>query len=133
MGTRSLTRVMDNDQIVAVIYIQFDGYPSGVGKDIKNILGSRKLVNGYQDAKAEVNGMRCAAAMLVAGLKNDSAGGVYLYPVDAEDVGEEYEYKLWTDGGEIAFGESRQIQIECKESGGHLIYSGPLSEWDIPE
>lgn len=95
MGTRSITYFLDEEkEAFASIYRQYDGYPSGHGQDIYKILGSKILVNGYSDAATQTNGIHCAAAMLISGLK-DGCGGIYLYGPDAEE--QEYVYKIWPE------------------------------------
>jgi len=49
MGTRSLTYIRESEKSAAFlcIYRQFDGYPSGMGKDLYTILKGYKIVNGY--------------------------------------------------------------------------------------
>ena len=48
MGTRSLTvfnNEMDNSEIV-VLYRQYDGYPTGHGRDLFSFLNNIEIVNG---------------------------------------------------------------------------------------
>jgi hypothetical protein len=49
MGTRSLTYIRETEKSAAFlcIYRQFDGYPSGMGKDLYNILKGYTIVNGF--------------------------------------------------------------------------------------
>ena len=96
MGTRSLTFVYDGDRPVMNMYRQFDGYPSGHGQDLANFLLSGKMTNGIPVGVQEhfFNGMGCLAAQLVAFLKKE-AGGFYLYPLDATDCWQEYEYHVY--------------------------------------
>lgn len=123
MGTRSLTHIQDEDgNVLTTIYRQFDGYPSGMGDDIKSVLGGKIVVNGYNDTATQVNGMGCAAAMLIAGLK-DGCGNLYVYPVDSSDCGEEYIYILSTDGTKLLL----EVQDAYDDN---VLYSGPLDEFD---
>lgn len=101
MGTRSLTYVYDDGETKPFLcmYRQFDGYPSGHGLDLAKFLAPIVMRNGYQmDDKAgtHANGMGCLAAQLVANLKTD-IGGIYLYPAETTDAGQEYEYHIYTD------------------------------------
>lgn len=118
MGTRAIIHVKDDHtpNTLCTIYRQYDGYPYGLGEDIKKALGGRELVNGYSNPKTQVNGMGCAAAMLIAALKGNRCGNVYIYPPDSEGVGEEYVYTLYAKDGAI-----------CLKVCG---YDGPLSEFD---
>ena len=98
MGTRSLTFVYDGDRPVMNMYRQFDGYPSGHGQELAEFLLSGKMTNGIPVGSKEhfFNGMGCLAAQLVANFKKDS-GGFYLYPMDATDCWQEYEYHVYED------------------------------------
>ncbi len=80
MGTRSLTVFEDdNGKYIATIYRQYDGYPSGHGKKLYDILNGMVVVNGLSSAtpKKAANGIGCMAAQVVAGLK-ECIGNVYL-------------------------------------------------------
>lgn len=98
MGTRSLTFVYDGDRPIMNMYRQFDGYPSGHGQELAEFLLSGKMTNGIPVGAKEhfFNGMGCLAAQLVANFKKD-AGGFYLYPLDATDCWQEYEYHVYED------------------------------------
>ena len=97
MGTRSLTFVYDGDEPMINMYRQFDGYPSGHGSELATFLNSfDAIVNGISvgDTRRIANGMGCLAAQLIAYFKID-AGGFYMYPVTANDCGQEYEYHVY--------------------------------------
>jgi hypothetical protein len=100
MGTRSLTKISDGKDVVACIYRQMDGYPSGHGAELAKILASGKMVNGISGIpsgfKTVFNGVGCLAAAIVANLK-DGPGGIYLYPPKSKDCGEEYVYEIHGD------------------------------------
>lgn len=97
MGTLSLVHIKDdNDNTLVTIYRQHDGYPSGMGQDLKDILAPKRLGNGIGGgATLEnfANGMGCAAAAVIAALKND-VGNVYIQTPDVTDCGEEYVYTI---------------------------------------
>lgn len=98
MGTRALINVRKADKastIFTTIYHHADGYPEYLGEKIKEVLGSRELVNGVSDPERQVNGMGCAAAMLVGALKDGECGGVYIYAPGTNDVWEDYVYDLY--------------------------------------
>ena len=101
MGTRSLTIVRDEEgRDIVVIYRQMDGYFSGMGADLANILNGFVIVNGLNVSETRpwiANGMGCLAAQLVANLK-DGPGGIYLCPPGTKDVWEEYIYIIEFDG-----------------------------------
>jgi len=106
MSTRSITIVYNNDsQPLVCLYRQFDGYPSGHGKELADFLTPVTLVtpvNGIgltakRTAKRTADGMDCLAAQLVAHFKKE-VGGFYLMPlVKNPDYGQEYEYHVYSD------------------------------------
>ena len=109
MGTRSLTFVYEEckngevPQPIINMYRQFDGYPTGHGSELAKFLNQGKMVNGIPfegDDKLFFNGMGCLAAQLVAHFKEGS-GSFYLYPVTAEDCGQDYEYHIYNIDGEL--------------------------------
>lgn len=100
MGTRSLTKIYDSGAVIACIYRQFDGYPSGHGTDLARIIAKGPLVNGIGSDRPCFNGMGCFAAQVLADLK-EGPGGIYLYPANAKGCGEEYLYKIRAVNGAI--------------------------------
>ena len=118
MGTRSITRVIDNDwgheTPLVTIYRQYDGYPEGHGRDLAEFITSRRFVNGISGDPTKVfNGAGCFAAALITYLKaergGDSisdglggeihAGGVYITAPDAPN--EEYNYEITVAGNQV--------------------------------
>ncbi|MVB00087.1 hypothetical protein GN330_22840 [Nitratireductor sp. CAU 1489] len=126
MGTRAIIHVKNGDKdsdTLVTVYRQFDGYPTGLGDDIKSILGGKAIVNGYNDPSNVVNGMKCAAAMLIAGLK-DGCGNVYIYPAGTSDVWEEYTYTIY------ALGDRLHLVCDATYGDGSEVYSGWLDDFD---
>lgn len=118
MGTRSLTRVYEDEAIINM-YRQYDGYPSGHGADLFEFLNGFEIVNGLglETPEKIANGMGCLAAQLVGHFK-DGAGGIYLYPTSSDDCWQEYEYEIrhTDDGLEITVIRSHNSQEEFKGS-----------------
>ena len=152
MGTRALIHFHDGDAaspILATVYCQMDGYPSGLGDDIKRaLIGAngqvRRVVNGYGDASNQINGMQNLAALVISRLYGDRArdgcGGVYLKTPGKSDCGEEYVYFLSSPIG-AAF--NSNIMFRVATDAGHYnsktqvwqplldtIWEGPLSEFN---
>ena len=129
MGTRSSTNIIDNSGsepvTLARLYIQYDGYPSGVGNDIKRILGGKTVVNGFNDADTQINGPGCMAAMLIAGLKQ-GCGGVYLTNPATEDR-EGYHYEVECNGP----GDAIILRIFGYDE--ETLYDGPLNDFNADE
>jgi len=97
MGTRSLTKVIStyNDKPITCMYRQYDGYLEGHGADLAEWLEKFTVVNGIQmsETRKIANGMDCLAAQMFAEFK-DGAGGIYCYPPDSSDCGEEFLYEI---------------------------------------
>lgn len=100
MGTRSLTHIHDDhtEAVLATVYRQMDGYPSGMGADLAEILTGRRMVNGFglgDTNEVASNGAGCLAATIIMKLKEAAGiGGIYLEPPGSEDYGEEYIYSI---------------------------------------
>jgi hypothetical protein len=142
MGTRSLTFVYeesfnpeDEPQPIINLYRQYDGYPTGHGAELAEFLAQFELVNGIPvgepHEKKYANGMPCAAAQLVAHFK-DGPGQFYLYPVSAKDCGQDYEYHVYAEAGNLCvrvkdrgcnmFGLTMSDKDEC-------IFNGPVAKF----
>jgi hypothetical protein len=122
MGTRSLTRVIDEDgNHLICMYRQFDGYIEGMGKDLYQFLSPITVVDGFSgDEKEKIaNGAGCLAAQLVAHFKT-KVGGFYLNPISTFDCGQEFEYRIYV-------GADRKMRMEILNSDGLMFY-GTLPE-----
>lgn len=95
MGTRSITRVIEDDGVLVTMYRQMDGYPSGMGKDLFEFLDDMVMVDGYNqdDTRKRANGGGCLAAQLVAHFKK-GCGNYYLSSYNNQE--EEYNYDIST-------------------------------------
>lgn len=125
MGTRSLTVFTDETQgELAVMYRQFDGNPSGHGKELCEFLSNMTIVNGYSGGMAagtHANGMGCLAAQVVAHFKNKAGlGGIYLYPAGTRDVDEEYIYFVSNSNG--------RPWVQVLDAGNTVLYGGTALE-----
>ena len=118
MGTRSLTLVYDGNEAVVNMYRQYDGYPSGHGRELAEFLSPLTIVNGIGRETANIaNGMGCLAAQLVAHFK-DGVGQFYLHPVSAKDCGQDYEYHVYEN------------RVVVKNYNGNEIFSGTWENFD---
>ena len=131
MGTRSLTFVYDEEGRKLInMYRQYDGYPSGHGKDLAEFLEPITMVNGIgiSEARKIANGPGCLAAQLVSHFK-DGPGGIYLEPTTAVDCGQDYEYHI------TAHGEGAPLTITCQRIEGlrpfrrKKIFDGSIEEF----
>lgn len=95
MGTRCLTFVHYGEDILINMYRQFDGYPSGHGRELADFLNGLEIVDGFDEVREKIaNGMGCLAAQLIAHFKQ-SVGGFYIEPVNNTDCGQDYEYHVY--------------------------------------
>jgi len=112
MGTRSTYRVIETGVYegkkwtnkMGLLYLQFDGYPSGHPLDTAQWLASATVVNGIGVSKPTdliFNGASCLAAQLVAKMKQ-GVGGAYLYPIQHRGkCGENYTYDIIVEHGGV--------------------------------
>lgn len=121
MGTRSTYRIIEqytnektkkvHNNVICMVYRQFDGYPEGHPLETAEWLASGKVVNGISLGEKELvfNGAGCLAAQLVAKYK-DGAGGTYLHnPNQRGKCWEDYLY-------DIIVKEDKTIEYVCYEN-----------------
>lgn len=138
MGTRSLTHIVDEDgQALVTIYRQFDGYPTGMGADLKDILGGMFVRNGISgDGTQQFNGAGCLAASVIAGLKapggERQCGNVYLYPVGSRDCWEEFTYfiKPQTEDNWSENGGDGSILLAVLDYNQKVLFCGNIEDFD---
>ena len=102
MGTRSVIKFYENGVFLWAVYQQFDGYLSGVGKDLKEFIKSKQWVNGFQNNN-QFNGMGCFVSQFISNFKSGT-GGLYIIPEkECADYG--YNYRVdFVDG---------KIELSC--------------------
>ena len=125
MGTRSLTvfnNEMDNSEIV-VLYRQYDGYPTGHGRDLLSFLNNMEIVNGISNTEKRriANGMGCLSAQIVAHLK-EAPGDFYLHSAGTRDIGEEFIYTLY-------YTEELNIKVQDTYDDGHNLFDGNIKAY----
>ena len=97
MATRASIIMKEKGKPIMAMYKHYDGYPSGLGKTLKDIIEGGKLVNGLglkQNIGEVFNGAGCMFASIIAKLKTQP-GDVYITSLD--DVGksgEDYIYEI---------------------------------------
>jgi len=122
MGTRSLTFVTKTGtysdtgkkykEKYICMYRQYDGYPDGHGQDLIDFLVSGTMVNGLGMNQGEIvfNGTGCLAAQIVANFK-EGAGGIYLYPTNTKNAGQDYEYHVNFNA------DTQKLIVDVRENG----------------
>ena len=127
MGTRSLTTFIDDHtkEEIVVMYRQYDGYPSGHGRDLTNFLNEMKIVNGIPGGKKSTqlaNGISCLAAQVVSHFKN-GVGDFYLHAGDTRDYGEEFVYTIYAKDKEL------KVKVEDVYND-EVLFDGNTKEMD---
>ncbi len=101
MGTRSLTFVYDGERPIINLYRQYDGYPSGHGRELAEFLEGYTIVNGLGEKRSKLaNGMGCLAAQMVAHFKTE-VGQFYLHSPEQKDCGQDFEYHVYSKDNEL--------------------------------
>lgn len=135
MGTRCLTIVYDHGKPVVNLYRQFDGYPSGHGAELAEFLAQfAAITNGIDrdQTRRTANGMGCLAAQLVAHFKQ-TVGGFYIHSVEDVDCGQDYEYHVYEQAGQICV---RVKDRGCNMFGltqsdrNDVLFDGAVSKFD---
>jgi len=153
MGTRSLVVFKDANREAAtrefaVLYRQFDGYPTGMGADILECFKGKIVVNGYRDDN-QINGAGDMAVQLIAFLKQkesrnydyktgeytskpvNTPGGLYLHHPGDRDMCEEYVYTITCPRHPEDWTEQWQGSLLLHVVGhGKSLYEGPLDNFD---
>jgi len=106
MGTRSTYRIIEqyfnseSKQVegneLALVYVQYDGYPDGHPLETAEWLSTGYVVNGLglKDETLVFNGAGCLTAQLIAKMK-DGAGNVYVYPMKSRgNCSEDFLYDI---------------------------------------
>lgn len=131
MGTKSLVHIKDGKKTIATIYRQYDGYPTGMGEDIKRLLnnGNVEILNGYNGYSGndgiphQFNGIGCLAAFLVGALKEKKIENVYLMHPGKNNFGEEYIYTISSKDGKVYM----KVQDVWNKK---ILFNGLLSKFD---
>ena len=109
MGTRSTYRIINQyttgknvkkvkEEPICLVYVQYDGYPSGHPSEIAEWLAGAKVVNGFgrvEEHEVIFNGAGCLAAQLIWKLKKGETGGVYMHSLSSRGEScEDYLYDI---------------------------------------
>lgn len=132
MGTRSTLRIKDIKRTLVTIYRQYDGYPTGMGQDIKDILNGGyflTLVNGFSGSDRhpeKFNGMGDFAAYMVMRLKFNNFGQTIgnVYITDNKDF-QEYNYTLYNKV------DDNNIYLKIQDYNKKVMYNGLLKNADM--
>ena len=138
MGTRSTTTIWDGDKKLLSFYRQYDGYPTGHGQELADLLARFDIMNGigFPDQREDktrprANGPQCLAAQVLVhfktGIENwifhsdgtrtlqqgDHVGGIYVIPHEqAGNQAYHYDVIITNDGAGYGRGYSIEIQTD---------------------
>ena len=132
MGTRSITLIKENGETLVAIYRQFDGYISGHGRDLAEILKGRSMVNGIPasaDRKTMFNGPGCMAAQIIRQLKTDEAGDVYIEFIGQDTDLVDYVYTIEVNSEGIDFKLSFTDPTVTVQRYGTEIFKGTVADF----
>ena len=108
MATRASVIFKEKGEPVFAMYKHYDGYPDGLGAELKSIVSGGKLVNGLGSNRtlgSTFNGYGCMFATIIAKLK-DEPGNVYICKIsDVGQQGEDYLYEM-NEKGEVTWKEA---------------------------
>ncbi len=96
MSTNATIKITEKGKTLCNLYVHWDGYWDGLGKDIVNIISKGKLQNGLSGNKtlgSQFNGAGCLAATLIAKLKTEP-GNIYLATDGTQDDMNHYDLKV---------------------------------------
>lgn len=106
MGTRASVIFKEKDKPMFAMYRHYDGYPTGLGEELKAIISGGTIVNGLGSNRtlgATFNGAGCLFATIISKLK-DEPGNVYMCHIDqVGNQGEDYIYEV-NEKGEVNWG-----------------------------
>jgi hypothetical protein len=97
MGTRSLTKIFDNDGVTEIfcMYKQYDGYiEGGFGDDLRNLL--QDYVENCSNYSAKEIETLIRAVYLSGGI-DGCEQDTHIEPIGTSDVGEEFTYLIYCD------------------------------------
>ena len=133
MGTRSITTIIDHqfgkdtkNAKICTMYRQYDGYPSGHGRELHAFLSDLALCNGLggkpPKGKIWANGAGCLAAQMIAYFKSQP-GGIYMTAPRTKLDGEDYGY-------EVTFNEGMTLTVVVR-SYTRKIFEGSLEAFGV--
>lgn len=131
MGTAGITHFHQggvDTPVICYVYKQSDGYPDSLGEQIKDVLGDKNLVNGIRfDLENQANGMGCAAAQFIVGVK-DGTGGVYM--IECARDWADYDYHIYHEGKMPAPSEPPARLMMKIMSGKDVVWQGKIEDFD---
>lgn len=106
MSTRCITHIHEahtgKEQIICSFYRHSDGYKAGHGKDLKEWLEGKRLVNGIGGDFVEGRDFNRAGTMAVQLMAHiQRISGAEVIPTGSSGYGEEYTYNVYFRNGKF--------------------------------
>lgn len=126
MGTRSTVKFYSDGDNILSVYQQYDGYPSGVGKQVADLLKKYEIVNGLpiEDDSSIANGIMELALYYIIDNKK-SSGNIYATTVNNY---EEYNYEIYAEHINMV---DVITSVKICDSDGNYDFDGTLDEFLI--
>lgn len=129
MSTRALTIILEEDGTEICVLSRYNnGYPSVHGKELKKLLSSFTIVNGFDSYKFHTaNSMNCLAAQIITHFYTETIKGVFdVHPAGTRRIGEEYIYTVsWDANRGVVW-----LVVERCDDDMVLLYTGPICVYD---
>jgi hypothetical protein len=117
---------IEKENVICAVYQQYNGYLSGVGKQIADFLEPIEIVNGISSYdKPIANGIRCLAAQFIKKFKTE-AGGLYITSHEDE---QSYNYDIIVGWESSEFLPKPTQPIVRVTSLGGKLFEGTVSEF----
>ena len=123
MATNATIAIKEKGKTLCNLYVHWDGYWDGLGKDIVNIISKGKLQNGLGGDRTlglQFNGGGCLAATLITKLKTEP-GNVYLTDNNTENESNHYDLKI--NGYGIELYHNKELKWDSLNSQSQVIKS----------
>lgn len=158
MSTTAETHFIDDQgRTCAVLWRTMDGYPTTHGAELKELLGTFRLVKGLSEHRDRARicfhdieeprlavGIPCLAAQVVALFKEDEPGHFYLQSPGYFELPPSFRYAIYVDDAGIlslrcevpdfeenlADHSSRDAPVRYSW---HVLYDGPANSFDPDE
>lgn len=127
MTTRSITRIIEDGEVLVAMYRQCDGYPEGHGVELFEFLKDIKLVRGIPrgDTSKMASGADCLAAQMVAHFKK-GIGDFYVVGAHTAAANPyRYDVIVRTAASEEEPFAPIHVRVELRERG--VIFMGTVS------
>lgn len=132
MSTRSLTRIKTPNGTLVAIYRQMDGYPTGMGADLKKILGKMKVGIGARKSPNYSNETGELAAKLIQKLKAaNPSGNIYLTAPNATASGEDAQWEYEVTNPQPTLEKDVDVDVKVTDvTNNKVVFDGKIKDFN---